>query len=162
MDSRFFFLILTYSMRPNHANSHMEDCNFKWSIYKEVIVSLWNALPFYSTWFFNRFPRRLNPPFPSHKITLLLFNSQQRRNNSAISIKGSCFGPVPQSLLFPEVGIGNLRGHHPVSGLLNRTNPDPVFTSLWVSEPFIELLSSAVLMGWESLVWCLRRFWEHD
>lgn len=35
----------------------------------------------------------------------------------------------------------------PVSGLLNSTNPDTVFTSLWVSRPFIELLSSAVLMG---------------
>lgn len=92
------------------------------------------------------FPEDLIPHSQVTK-SLLLFNSQQRRNNSAISIKGSCFGPVPQSLLFPEVGIGNLRGHHPVSGLLNRTNPDPVFTSLWVSEPFIELLSSAVLMG---------------
>lgn len=44
----------------------------------------------------------------------------------------------------------------PVSGL--GTNPDTVFTSLWAPQHFAELLSSAVLMGSELLVCCLRRF----
>ena len=145
----------------------------KWSIYKDVIVSLWNAWPFYSTCFFkvsqswtrlkwlsSSSSRRWNPPFWSHKVASLI-KFKQRRNNSAIWIKGSCSWPVILSL-FSEIGSGSRRQHRPVSGLLNRANPDPAFTSLWVSGPFMKPLSSAILMGVESPVQCLRRFLEHD
>lgn len=74
---------------------------------------------------------------PKVTESLPVFNFKQRSKNSATGIKGHLefiFGGREW-----ELGRSMLSEWS--------VNPASVFTSLWGSEPFIELLSSAVLMG---------------